>query len=241
MPLSGEWFATQRPNNNKRNGSDAFESDWSSYESRGNNRNTISSYRQQHQPQQQVPQSQSYQNNMNANSVSSYNASNNRSSNNNNVTASNNNNNNNNSPMNNNINPYKNNKSSSSTTIQSPYAKKPNISNNNNRINSYFSPPPPPPPPYGNNRVDNNNSQIDPSIFKSSMKNPKPTVSMSLEDGCETLNEEQRLVIESVLSGYSTFFTGPAGSGKSHALSSTLRLNEEVRKNASILFQTKII
>jgi len=33
--------------------------------------------------------------------------------------------------------------------------------------------------------------------------------------------------VESVLSGHSIFFTGPAGSGKSHVLSSILQLNEE--------------
>jgi ATP-dependent DNA helicase PIF1 len=33
--------------------------------------------------------------------------------------------------------------------------------------------------------------------------------------------------VESVLSGYSTFFTGPAGSGKSHILSTILRANNE--------------
>ena len=40
MPLAGIWFVFRRPNNKKRNGhdgSDAFENDWSSYESRGNN------------------------------------------------------------------------------------------------------------------------------------------------------------------------------------------------------------
>jgi ATP-dependent DNA helicase PIF1 len=41
-----------------------------------------------------------------------------------------------------------------------------------------------------------------------------------------TLNDEQRLVIESILSGYNVFFTGPAGSGKSHILSTLQRLND---------------
>jgi ATP-dependent DNA helicase PIF1 len=41
-----------------------------------------------------------------------------------------------------------------------------------------------------------------------------------------TLNDEQCRVVESVLSGHSTFFSGPAGSGKSHVLSTLLNANE---------------
>mmetsp|Transcript_20595 Transcript_20595/g.30252 ORF Transcript_20595/g.30252 Transcript_20595/m.30252 type:complete len:400 (+) Transcript_20595:101-1300(+) len=65
---------------------------------------------------------------------------------------------------------------------------------------------------------------IDSVSFGPSMQNPKPTVTAP-DDG--SLNTEQRLVVESVLSGYSTFFTGPAGTGKSHVLASILKLNEE--------------
>ena len=45
------------------------------------------------------------------------------------------------------------------------------------------------------------------------------------DEEAHTLNTEQRLVVESVLSGYNTFFTGPAGSGKSHILDHIQRLN----------------
>ena len=42
------------------------------------------------------------------------------------------------------------------------------------------------------------------------------------------LNEEQRLVVESVLfCNYSVFFTGPAGTGKSHVLNTIKLLNRE--------------
>lgn len=58
---------------------------------------------------------------------------------------------------------------------------------------------------------------------------PAPTV--ALPDDCQkVLSEEQQQVVMSVLSGYSTFFTGPAGSGKSHVLSTILRLNDEVSR-----------
>eukprot|EP00586_Coscinodiscus_wailesii_P019392 CAMPEP_0172500930 /NCGR_PEP_ID=MMETSP1066-20121228/144210_1 /TAXON_ID=671091 /ORGANISM="Coscinodiscus wailesii, Strain CCMP2513" /LENGTH=651 /DNA_ID=CAMNT_0013275431 /DNA_START=541 /DNA_END=2496 /DNA_ORIENTATION=+ len=69
-----------------------------------------------------------------------------------------------------------------------------------------------------------NNSAIIYANYKSSMRNPKPTVSIPKDF---PLNLEQRHVVESVLSGHSTFFTGPAGSGKSHVLSSILRLNDD--------------
>ena len=64
--------------------------------------------------------------------------------------------------------------------------------------------------------------------------NPKPKV--KIPDAFKSsLNKEQRAVIESVLSGYSTFFTGPAGSGKSHVLSSILKFNEEVRNSSNLI------
>jgi len=58
--------------------------------------------------------------------------------------------------------------------------------------------------------------------------NPKPSFTLSRED-CSSLSLEQKCVVESVLSGHSTFFSGPAGSGKSHVLSTILKINDEVR------------
>jgi len=69
---------------------------------------------------------------------------------------------------------------------------------------------------------DTSSKHLDAKLYRPSMRNEAPTV--SIDDG--TLNAEQRLVVESVLSGYSTFFTGPAGSGKSHILDNILRLND---------------
>ena len=71
---------------------------------------------------------------------------------------------------------------------------------------------------------------LDPHVFPSTLSNPEPTVRLS-EDDAPGLSPEQRVAVESILSGYSTFFTGPAGSGKSHVLNSLVRLNEEVRLN----------
>mmetsp|Transcript_4697 Transcript_4697/g.9582 ORF Transcript_4697/g.9582 Transcript_4697/m.9582 type:complete len:569 (-) Transcript_4697:1803-3509(-) len=63
------------------------------------------------------------------------------------------------------------------------------------------------------------------SDFIKSVRNP-PTITEKLpEELNSSLNEEQRLVVESVLSGHSTFFTGPAGSGKSHILKSIIKAN----------------
>ncbi|KAL9190689.1 hypothetical protein ACHAXT_000395 [Thalassiosira profunda] len=62
--------------------------------------------------------------------------------------------------------------------------------------------------------------------FLQSLAHP-PEISVKLPpDLRSTLNGEQCRVVESVLSGHSTFFTGPAGSGKSHVLSTLLKVNE---------------
>lgn len=61
-----------------------------------------------------------------------------------------------------------------------------------------------------------------------SMQNPKSTVTLSSSDAAG-LSPEQRHVVEAVLSGHSVFFTGPAGSGKSHVLSTIVRLLEDER------------
>ena len=50
------------------------------------------------------------------------------------------------------------------------------------------------------------------------------------EETHSSLNAEQRLVIESILSGYNVFFTGPAGSGKSHILATLQRLLAKTRR-----------
>jgi len=57
--------------------------------------------------------------------------------------------------------------------------------------------------------------------------NPPNTV--KIPEGYNNLNKGQRTVVESVLSGHSTFFSGPAGSGKSHVVSSIMTLNEEAQ------------
>uniref|UniRef100_A0A7S2PDZ7 ATP-dependent DNA helicase n=1 Tax=Leptocylindrus danicus TaxID=163516 RepID=A0A7S2PDZ7_9STRA len=63
--------------------------------------------------------------------------------------------------------------------------------------------------------------------FRGACKNnPEPTVTIPDEINGATLNELQKRVVASVLSGYSTFFSGPAGSGKSFILDSILYLNE---------------
>ncbi|KAL7533853.1 hypothetical protein ACHAWF_004646, partial [Thalassiosira exigua] len=62
--------------------------------------------------------------------------------------------------------------------------------------------------------------------FLRSLASPPPVAAVLPPDLRSTLNDEQRRVVESILSGHSTFFTGPAGSGKSHVLSSLLTANE---------------
>jgi len=69
---------------------------------------------------------------------------------------------------------------------------------------------------------------VHPTIFQSyqscmSIKLPSFRIP---DDEAKSLSQEQRLVVECVLSGYSIFVTGPAGSGKSHILENILRLNE---------------
>ena len=62
--------------------------------------------------------------------------------------------------------------------------------------------------------------------FLASLKNPPPITVTLPKDLRSTLNDEQTRVVESVLSGHSIFFTGPAGSGKSHVLSTLLKANK---------------
>lgn len=55
--------------------------------------------------------------------------------------------------------------------------------------------------------------------FRGACKNnPEPTVTIPDDINGATLNNLQARVVASVLSGYSTFFSGPAGSGKSFIL-----------------------
>ena len=80
------------------------------------------------------------------------------------------------------------------------------------------------------------NKNINNGVLKLPPTKPNPKPKVKIPDAYKSsLNQEQRAVIESVLSGYSTFFTGPAGSGKSHVLSSILKFNEEVCVDCSFL------
>lgn len=95
----------------------------------------------------------------------------------------------------------------------------------------------------GGGRSGSVDSRIDATKLIQSMQNPKPTVQIA-ETDAKGLSIEQRDVVEAVLSGYSTFFTGPAGSGKSHVLSTIMRLNEEAiyspKKSVTITATTGI-
>ena len=79
---------------------------------------------------------------------------------------------------------------------------------------------------YGNDAMHGVNLFQNPNFLKS-LANPPPITVTLPPNLRSTLNAEQCLVVESVLSGHSTFFTGPAGSGKSHVLSTLLKANEE--------------
>ena len=70
--------------------------------------------------------------------------------------------------------------------------------------------------------------KLDVEQLAKSLQNPKSTVTLSSSDAAG-LSPEQRHVVEAVLSGHSVFFTGPAGSGKSHVLSTIVRLLEDER------------
>jgi ATP-dependent DNA helicase PIF1 len=77
----------------------------------------------------------------------------------------------------------------------------------------------------GNPNNDNDVSLFQNEDFLKSLLNPPPITVKLPPNLRSTLNEEQCLVVESILSGHSTFFTGPAGSGKSHVLSTLLKAN----------------
>lgn len=54
-----------------------------------------------------------------------------------------------------------------------------------------------------------------------------PQTVFSSDDEFKALNQEQRLIVESVIfGGFNVFFTGPAGTGKSKVLNSILRMNQ---------------
>ena len=83
----------------------------------------------------------------------------------------------------------------------------------------------------GNNSATDGSStagKLDVEQLAKSMQKPKSTVALSSTDAAG-LSPEQRHVVEAVLSGHSVFFTGPAGSGKSHVLSTIVRLLEDER------------
>jgi ATP-dependent DNA helicase PIF1 len=71
-------------------------------------------------------------------------------------------------------------------------------------------------------------ARLDLEQLAKSMQNLPSTVSLAPSDAAG-LGPEQRRVVEAVLSGHSVFFTGPAGSGKSHVLSTIVRLLEDGR------------
>jgi len=77
------------------------------------------------------------------------------------------------------------------------------------------------------NSNDNDVSLFQNEDFLKSLRNPPPITVKLPSNLRSTLNEEQCLVVESILSGHSTFFTGPAGSGKSHVLSTLLKANAD--------------
>ena len=80
----------------------------------------------------------------------------------------------------------------------------------------------------GGGAANNDNVQLFQNAeFLNSLANPPPVTVNLPSDLRSTLNDEQCRVVESVLSGHSTFFTGPAGSGKSHVLSTLLKANEQ--------------
>ena len=80
-----------------------------------------------------------------------------------------------------------------------------------------------------NSNISSNNNNI--SLFQNAdflqtLSNPPPITATLPPDLRSTLNDEQTKVVESILSGHSTFFTGPAGSGKSHVLQTLLKANK---------------
>jgi hypothetical protein len=96
-----------------------------------------------------------------------------------------------------------------------------NYGNQNNRFNSG--------PPAPGSRPSQNNNTL-PTALATSLHavitNPPPITIQLPPELRSTLNKEQCSVVESILSGNSVFFTGPAGSGKSHILKSLLKANE---------------
>ena len=83
-------------------------------------------------------------------------------------------------------------------------------------------------------------ASLPPALLASLQSNANPpatTVTLSPHHA-NTLNVQQRTIIESVLSGHSVFFTGPAGSGKSHILNTLLKANEELTKKRIVVTAT---
>lgn len=73
-----------------------------------------------------------------------------------------------------------------------------------------------------------NNNSLPPALASSlhmAITKPPPITIELPPDLRSTLNKEQCSIVESILSGNSVFFTGPAGSGKSHVLKSLLKAN----------------
>jgi hypothetical protein len=82
-----------------------------------------------------------------------------------------------------------------------------------------------------NPRPSQSNNALPPALLSSlhsSVTNPPPITVRLPPEYRSTLNNEQCSIIESILSGNSVFFTGPAGSGKSHILKNLLKANSEL-------------
>lgn len=79
------------------------------------------------------------------------------------------------------------------------------------------------------NSINNNNNNSTFSFlneaFIKSISSPPPITVHLPPELRSTLCTEQCTVVESILSGHSTFFSGPAGSGKSHVLNTLLKAN----------------
>jgi hypothetical protein len=87
-----------------------------------------------------------------------------------------------------------------------------------------------------NPRPSQSNNALPPALLSSlhsSVTNPPPITVRLPPEYRSTLNDEQCSIIESILSGNSVFFTGPAGSGKSHILKNLLKANQELGETLS--------
>jgi hypothetical protein len=81
---------------------------------------------------------------------------------------------------------------------------------------------------FNHSHSSHSSSLLPPALLSSlSLANANPpAITVQLPPDLQsTLNHEQCTVVRHILSGHSVFFTGPAGSGKSHILQTLLRAN----------------